>query len=125
MELFVLPYAETDWTMEWADFAERLRERWPNTKLRNLPEGGGEFDSEMSYGTLYGAFERLGGSHSPSMIVGSGDFRDCVSLVLWYRALVPWRQALLFCDESNAHSIMLEAETRQEDILRAFKYAPR
>lgn len=121
MNLFVIPHNQTGWTMAWADFAKALVAQWPGAKTRTLKKGG-EFELDMPHGALYGSFKLLAETPSPTLIVGHGDFEDCAALVLWYRALVPWAQTLVFCDEGYAYSITLEAETTQEDIFRAFDY---
>lgn len=124
MNLFVIPYNETGWTMPRAEFVNKLVLRWPGA-ITEETEQALEFQLKTPRGDLYGSFERLGTTQSPTLVIGYyWDWKDCVDLVLWYRSIVSVEQKLIFCDEGYAEKITLEADTTEADLSRAFKQLP-
>jgi hypothetical protein len=121
MSFFVI--SKGDWGIRADVFMQQLRARWPAVAIREITSPDSnfclDFDLVLKHSRVDGSLHRTGKSfHFDS------DLRDAAQLALWFRALAPNTEPLVFCDDSMSGMLDLEPTTTEEDIFLAFDYSP-
>ena len=121
MSFFVI--SQGSWGIRADVFMQQLRARWPAVSIREITSQDSnfclDFDLIMQHSRVDGSLHRTGKSfHFDS------DLRDAAQLALWFRALAPSTEPLVFCDDSMSGTLDLEPTTTEADIFSAFNYTP-
>jgi hypothetical protein len=121
MSFFVI--SPGSWGIRADVFMQQLRAQWPAVSIREITSPDSnfclDFDLVMQHSRVDGSLHRTGKSfHFDS------DLRDAAQLALWFRALAPATEPLVFCDDSMSGMLDLEPTTTEADIFRAFDYTP-
>ena len=97
MSFFVI--SKGDWGIRADVFMQQLRARWPAVTIREITSPDSnfclDFDLALKHSRVDGSLHRTGRSfHFDS------DLRDAAQLALWFRALAPSTEPLVFCDDA-------------------------
>ena len=118
MDYLVTPPEETAWRMEPDEFLARLRERWPDAAVREVPGSDPTYAFDFTVtepGRVDGAW-----AHSGQMLGLDGEITDVMSLAVWFREQVPAEQPLLFYDPALNGQLTLEPGADPAAAARAY-----
>ena len=115
---YVTPPTEAAcWSQPIEAFERHLRSRWPDARIRPLNDEDRALTWKvpMTHNVLVGEVDRNG-----TTIVLDGDFHDCIEVAIWFRALVPEVQPLIFFDEVYTTHVELRRGMTPNEIAAPF-----
>jgi len=119
MKYFVSPAEKSAiWSTSPNRVASALLNRWPLARITTTADGefhALEWEIDMAHGSLKGALNRDG-----QALILDGAIEDCAEVALWFRALVPDEQPLLFYDEAFNEDVELRSAMRVDELINAF-----
>jgi hypothetical protein len=119
MKYFVSPAEKSaTWSISADRLASALRNRCPGTRITTTADGefhALEWVSDMAHGPLEGALNRDG-----QALILDGAIEDCAEVALWFRALVPEEQPLLFYDEAFNEDVELRSAMHVDELINPF-----
>jgi hypothetical protein len=115
-DFLISPPAKTDWRFGEVEFADLLRERWPEAKITPLRR---EYRAAFDFALTEPDGRKLDGSLAGSgqAVWVRGDVPDGAELAAWVRSKVPSEQELIFCDQGYSFHVPLHEGITAEEIV--------